>query len=313
MALKRPSWPSGRVVTLGHTSRVLKDNPLGDPYVRTLDVWLPPQYDAAKGPGLGERFPVLFDLVGFTGSGRAHTAWRNFDENVPERAARLVHDGKMAPAIIVFPDCFTAFGGNQYVNSSAVGRYADYLTRELELILVVVGGVQTLLLGFLHEHLAHHDLLAQLPLHLGRDRAAGRGQLLRQHVHARLGNRLSVDDGSVLRKRGHGQGAQEAAVEHAQVAELIGVGDQDGGEPGRDQQGDRDQCEQLAGARAQLFFFACAVFALAPALFFLGCGGGGGGGRPAVGRSLMSSTRSVASPSLRSSCPVKTAGSRRSS
>ena len=37
----------------------------------------------------------------------------------------------MGPVIIVFPDCVTAFGGNQYVNSSAVGRYADYLTREL--------------------------------------------------------------------------------------------------------------------------------------------------------------------------------------
>ncbi|HUQ53475.1 MAG TPA: alpha/beta hydrolase-fold protein [Gammaproteobacteria bacterium] len=131
MALKRPTWPAGRVVTLEHTSRVLLDNPLGDPHVRMLDVWLPPQYDAGKGRGLGKRFPVLFDLVGFTNSGRAHTAGRNFDENVPERAARLVHERKLGPVIIVFPDCFTAFGGNQYVNSSAVGRYADYLTREL--------------------------------------------------------------------------------------------------------------------------------------------------------------------------------------
>jgi S-formylglutathione hydrolase FrmB len=131
MALKRPTWPAGRVVTLEHTSKVLADNPLGDPNVRTLDVWLPPQYDQQRGRGRGARFPVLFDLVSFTNSGRAHTAWRNFDENVPERAARLVHERKMGPAIIVFPDCFTAFGGNQYVNSSAVGRYADYLTREL--------------------------------------------------------------------------------------------------------------------------------------------------------------------------------------
>ena len=37
----------------------------------------------------------------------------------------------MGPAIIVFPDCFTSLGGNQYINSSAIGRYADYLTREL--------------------------------------------------------------------------------------------------------------------------------------------------------------------------------------
>jgi S-formylglutathione hydrolase FrmB len=131
VALKRPKGPSGRVVTFEHTSRVLADNPLGDPHVRTVDVWLPPQYDQARGRGLGRRFPVLFDLVGYTGSGHSHTNWRNFDENVPERAARLVHEHKLAPCILVFPDCFTALGGNQYVNSTAVGRYADYLTREL--------------------------------------------------------------------------------------------------------------------------------------------------------------------------------------
>lgn len=131
MALKRPQWPSGRVVTLEHTSAVLADNPLGDPHVRTLDVWLPPQYDQAQGRGRGTRFPVLFDLVGYTGSGKSHTNWRGFEENVPERAARLVHERRMPPAIIVFPDCFTAFGGNQYVNSSAIGRYADYLVDEL--------------------------------------------------------------------------------------------------------------------------------------------------------------------------------------
>ncbi|HVY64559.1 MAG TPA: alpha/beta hydrolase-fold protein [Gammaproteobacteria bacterium] len=126
---KRTSWPSGRVVTLEHTSRVLEGNPLNDPHVRTLDVWLPPQYDQPR--SRGRRFPVVYDLVGFTGSGRAHTAWRAFDENVPERAARLVHERRMGPMIIVFPDCFTSLGGNQYINSGAIGRYADYLTREL--------------------------------------------------------------------------------------------------------------------------------------------------------------------------------------
>lgn len=131
MALKRPKGPSGRVVTVEHVSRVLRDNPLGDPYERRFDVWLPAQYDRGRGRARGKRFPVLFDLVGYTGSGKSHTNWRGFEENVPERAARLVHERKMAPCIIVFPDCFTALGGNQYVNSKAIGRYADYLTREL--------------------------------------------------------------------------------------------------------------------------------------------------------------------------------------
>jgi S-formylglutathione hydrolase FrmB len=129
MALKRPAWKPGTLVLLEHDSRILRDNALGDPHVRKLAVWLPPQYDG--GAGRGRRFPVLYDLVGFTGSGLSHVAWKNFSENVPERVARLVSERKMAPTIMVFPDCFTALGGNQYVNSPAIGDYADYLTKEI--------------------------------------------------------------------------------------------------------------------------------------------------------------------------------------
>jgi S-formylglutathione hydrolase FrmB len=127
MALKRPKGPAGTLVTLEHTSKILKGNPLRDPHVRKLAVWLPPQYDTSK----NKRFPVLYDLAGFTGSGLAHTNWKPFSANVPERVARLVHEQKLGPVIVVFPDCFTALGGNQYINSSAIGNYADYLTREI--------------------------------------------------------------------------------------------------------------------------------------------------------------------------------------
>ena len=131
MALKRPRGKPGRVLLLEHDSKILRGNPLGDPHVRPLAVWLPAEYDEGATHQRGRRFPVLYDLVGFTGSGLSHVAWKNFSENVPERAARLVHEQKMGPAILVFPDCFTALGGNQYVNSSAIGDYADYLTREI--------------------------------------------------------------------------------------------------------------------------------------------------------------------------------------
>ena len=131
MALKRFKGRSGTLVTLEHDSRVLRGNPLGDPHVRKLGVWLPPQYDEGAGRGRGRRFPVLYDMVGFTGSGLSHVGWRAFGDNLPERAARLMHERKMGPVIFVFPDCFTALGGNQYINSSAIGRYADYLTREI--------------------------------------------------------------------------------------------------------------------------------------------------------------------------------------
>ena len=135
MTRKAATHASGTTVILEFDSRVLADNPLGDPHLRKLAVWLPPGYDDGTGrgrtSGRGRRYPVLFDLVGFTGSGLAHLNWRPFDENVPERAARLIAERRMGPVILVFPDCFTSMGGNQYVNSSAIGRYADYLTREL--------------------------------------------------------------------------------------------------------------------------------------------------------------------------------------
>jgi S-formylglutathione hydrolase FrmB len=130
MARKRPVQGAGTIVMLEHRSKVLADNPLGDPHVRRLAVWLPPQYDRRRG-GPGERFPVLLDMVGFTGSGPAHLNWKPFSENLAERAARLIHDERMGPVILVMPDCFTSLGGNQYVNSSAIGRYADYLVGEI--------------------------------------------------------------------------------------------------------------------------------------------------------------------------------------
>ena len=127
MALKRPRGPAGTLVGLEYTSKILKGNPLRDPHVRRFAVWLPPQYDTSE----RRRFPVLYDLAGYSGSGLSHINWKPFGDNVPERAARLIHEGRMGPAIIVFADCFTALGGNQYINSSAIGNYADYLTREI--------------------------------------------------------------------------------------------------------------------------------------------------------------------------------------
>ena len=37
----------------------------------------------------------------------------------------------MGPGIFAFPDCFTSLGGNQYINSSALGNWSDFLCDEL--------------------------------------------------------------------------------------------------------------------------------------------------------------------------------------
>ena len=61
----KASAKKGRIVALEHTSTVLKDNPLGDPFERPVNVYLPAAYDTQP----NKRFPVLFDLAGFTGLG----------------------------------------------------------------------------------------------------------------------------------------------------------------------------------------------------------------------------------------------------
>jgi enterochelin esterase family protein len=43
----------------------------------------------------------------------------------------LVGRGECGEMILVLPDCFTRYGGSQYVNSSATGRYEDHIVSEL--------------------------------------------------------------------------------------------------------------------------------------------------------------------------------------
>ena len=44
---------------------------------------------------------------------------------------RLIAAGTISPMIAVMPDCFTYYGGSQYINSTATGNYEDYLTEEI--------------------------------------------------------------------------------------------------------------------------------------------------------------------------------------
>jgi len=120
--MRREGAP-GTVTTLWCDSEVLQGNLLGDPPRRRIDVYVPAGHD-------GRGLPLLVDLVGFTGGGPSHTNWKNFGENLPERLDRLIGSGAMPPVVVALPDCCTKLGGNQYINSSAIGRWDDFLLTE---------------------------------------------------------------------------------------------------------------------------------------------------------------------------------------
>ncbi len=116
-----------RLITLTHQSSVLRGNPLGDPCERALHLLLPPGYHEEE----SRRYPVIWILAPFTSWGTKLFNVNAWDENLPQRADRLLSDGDCPPCIMAFPDLFTRYGGSQYLNSPATGRYEDYLIKEL--------------------------------------------------------------------------------------------------------------------------------------------------------------------------------------
>jgi S-formylglutathione hydrolase FrmB len=105
-------------------SEALRGNRLGDPPQRPLWVYVP--------PGTGDTpLPSIYVLQGHTGQ---LDMWRNrsaFRPNVPELVDALFADEGCPPALVVFVDAWTSYGGSQFLDSPGVGRYHTYLCEEV--------------------------------------------------------------------------------------------------------------------------------------------------------------------------------------
>ena len=117
----------GRIEIFRHESRLLQDNPLGDPTEREIGVYLPPSYDSAS----SRRFPIVLFLPGYTGTGLQLLNRGAWSLALDRRLDALTAAGRGAESIVILPDCFTRYGGSQYVDSPAIGRYQSYLTEEV--------------------------------------------------------------------------------------------------------------------------------------------------------------------------------------
>jgi enterochelin esterase family protein len=107
-------------------SGVLAGNPLGDPTDRILHVLVPDD------GGAGAPYPVVWVLPAYASTAAAVVADDPWDEGLRQRVERLSREGALPPALFAVPDLFTGYGGSQYLNSPAVGRYEDHLWQELK-------------------------------------------------------------------------------------------------------------------------------------------------------------------------------------
>ena len=118
---------SGRFDEVAFESKALRDNPLGDPHLRPLWVYLPPGYDDEP----ERRYPAVYQIQGLTGQ---LDMWRNrtaFRKNFPELADELFTNGEAPPCIVVWVDCWTSLGGSQFLDSPGTGKYHTYLCDEV--------------------------------------------------------------------------------------------------------------------------------------------------------------------------------------
>ena len=118
---------AGRIDELVIDSNLLRGNPLGDPHERPLWVYTPPGYDDEP----DRRYPTVYEIQGYTGH---LTMWRNrsaYRQPFIETADQVFASGQAPPAIVVYVDAWTAYGGSQFVDSPGTGRYHSYLCDEV--------------------------------------------------------------------------------------------------------------------------------------------------------------------------------------
>lgn len=91
-------------------------------------VYRPPAYESEP----ERRFPVIYLIQGMTGQ---LDMWRNrsaFRPNTPELVDALFSaPDAPPPALVVFVDCWTSYGGSQFLDSPGTGRYHTYLCEEI--------------------------------------------------------------------------------------------------------------------------------------------------------------------------------------
>lgn len=109
---------TGKVVSFELNSKALQ-NTGGENPNRKVSVYLPPNYDATS-----QRYPVIYYLHGFMGK-----------DNIFPQMQKILDEGiqrqKIRPFIFVQADQYTLYEGSFYSNSTLIGNWEDFESKEL--------------------------------------------------------------------------------------------------------------------------------------------------------------------------------------
>jgi S-formylglutathione hydrolase FrmB len=181
----------GRLEERWIDSEALTGNPLGDPHRRPLLVQLPPGYDDEP----QRRYPSIYVLQGLTGQ---VDMWRNrhsMSPNTPEAIDARQASAAATPAIVIYVDAWTRYGGSQFLDSPGTGRYHTYLCNE---IVPFVDAEYRTLAAAAHRAVAGHS-------------SGGYGAMVSVMLRPDLFNGLATHAGDALFEVSYGPDLREAA------------------------------------------------------------------------------------------------------
>jgi S-formylglutathione hydrolase len=107
--------------------KLLEGNLSGDSPDRSVTVYLPPSYHAAR----NKRYPVLYMLHGYTDNDEKWMGLVKHWINLPTVIDKAVAAKESREMIVVMPDGFTRFQGSMYSNSVTTGDWEDFIASEL--------------------------------------------------------------------------------------------------------------------------------------------------------------------------------------
>src|ERR671922_1952294 len=117
----------GRIVFHRFESNVLKSNPLKDPYIRDVVVYLPPRYSQTNAKG----YTAVMYLAAYGSSGKMLLNVDPFGETIEARMNRLILEKNVVRWFSCSSIALLNLGGSQYINSTATGMYEEYTTNEI--------------------------------------------------------------------------------------------------------------------------------------------------------------------------------------
>ncbi len=104
-------------------SETLKNNPLNDNPIRNNPILYPKDIQTDT--------PVVFMLSGFGSDAWKNFSFGGFEDNLAQQIDQWTGENLVPPAVYIFVNAWTKWGGSQFINSLGAGHYEDYILKDL--------------------------------------------------------------------------------------------------------------------------------------------------------------------------------------